>query len=685
MLLVSHASTQRPAGAPAQRRPSASAGVVGLLGVVLALSLAATASASWIDGNWTHRRPVDVEWLADRPTGEELAWADIYTAGRHKPDGSDVRVATDDGRIIPARVLHVGPGDRFEVLFALQKNVRRYWVYWGNPAPPAPPAGTTDLKLRWGLHLEMRKAAVADARDFRSMEAAWEKSTQVIGQTMVARPFLGVNPFGDQAGWIMKLTGAFTAPVEGDYTFAATARQRGALYIDGKPLVFVAAPVSDARFTATVKLKKGRYDFAFYNISPPGDLRISVVCKSPPAKGLEQMHPHLFGAPFKTVVGPMEEKGKSLVSDFRVDYLGECFYAGHYSHRYRFTAWPPKTAATAVKYEWDFGDGQKAAGGVVEHVFLTDGEHPISLQTRAGTGTDSQVHRVRVGRNYESLDKPPTDSVGDHSKLVGAYDIKALPAKALPWAVYLHLRAGQWDQALAVATRLASSKDDTDPPLVFEALAEATRELIAHDRAAAAIKLWDLVPTDAKVYPRAAQYHAELLLWRTGEFAKAVKILQPLAADKRDHALQRTYAMALLLDGKAAQATTLLQSLPMQGSEERKAALSGAMARTVEYYITEKDWETGEETWNKWTAQFPADFLDGYSVLLKVKLMELKGAGEAAAAVAEAFVTACPNSSYAPQLLHRASTLLSKTNPAKSSALGEKLKKNYPEDPLSQD
>jgi hypothetical protein len=69
---------------------------------------------------------------------------------------------------------------------------------------------------------------------------------------------------------------------------------------------------------------------------------------------------------------------------------------------------------------------------------------------------------------------------------------------------------------------------------------------------------------------------------------------------------------------------------------------------------------------------------------LRVKLMELRHEPAAAAKMAEAFATAVPQSSYAPQLLDRAAKLLATIDPAKSKELRERLKEKYPEDPLSQ-
>jgi hypothetical protein len=148
--------------------------------------------------------------------------------------------------------------------------------------------------------------------------------------------------------------------------------------------------------------------------------------------------------------------------------------------------------------------------------------------------------------------------------------------------------------------------------------------------------------------------------------------------------VRRLYGQALLLDGRADDGEKILRDLPPQGPVNRQPALSGAAARSVEFFITENDPQSGEDAWNSWQAKYPAEFVQGYSVLLRVKLMELRHEPMAAANVAEAFATAVPQSSYAPQLLDRAAKLLATIDPAKSKGLRERLKEKYPEDPLSQ-
>jgi hypothetical protein len=258
-----------------------------------------------------------------------------------------------------------------------------------------------------------------------------------------------------------------------------------------------------------------------------------------------------------------------------------------------------------------------------------------------------------------------------------------MPNEWLGWAALLHQRAGKLDAMFAAASELAAQPHHPDLPLALLALSDTTQEAEKNAQFAEMAQVFDRVPATSDLQPRAAEDDARLLMWRMGDFAKAVQVLQPMVS-KGDDNLKRLYGQALVLSGKAQEGRKLLEQLPVTGKINRQAAMSGAEARTIEFYITQKEPEAGERTWERWQQQYPADFLQGYSVVLKTRLIELQKAPLAAAKLAEAFAQAVPNSSYAPQLLDKASKLIASSDAGKSAQLRKLLKERYPEDPLSQ-
>ena len=92
--------------------------------LLTALCSPALALSGWFDDSF--RRPIEVIWNAEQAGGYELCYVEFYTGGNMNPDGSDLRIATDEGRQVPAKVLRVGPGDKVSVIFSLFKGARKY-------------------------------------------------------------------------------------------------------------------------------------------------------------------------------------------------------------------------------------------------------------------------------------------------------------------------------------------------------------------------------------------------------------------------------------------------------------------------------------------------------------------------------------------------------------------------------
>jgi len=650
--------------------------------VMLYVSSLARGSSAWLDG-WTFRRQVEVNWDPDKAAGDDLATAEFFTAGHAMARGEDIRVSDDDGHIVPSHLLRCGPGDVAEVAFVLQKGARKYYVFFGNPAPVGPSKGSDQVPWRCGLFYEMRAWAGGAADNFNDLQKDWERGKDIVGQTIVHSLFSGVNPFDDRAQGMVRMEGVLFTPIDGNYEFALAANVRGALWIDGKPLVFAHGCPGDVRFKKEVDLKRGKHDIVFLQAFADGDLRMSAAWKRPDSDHFELIDREFFGIARRGVVGPLEELHKTLTADFKVQHLAESFFEKHYAYRYSFTANVGGLAKTvAVKYDWDFDDGQTASGPVAGHVYLTDGDFAVKLTVHLGASSDTQAIRVHATRDMDQITNPPKDEPHVQSAIVAGYDLTKLPVRLLPWATLLHERAGAVGPMLLAGQATAARKAE-DAQAAMNAMQQASSKGVADGKIDAVVAMWDAIPVDALYKGRAAGCEASVLLWRAADFEKAVKVIEPYGGKGADSRLRRHYGQALILSGKADAGRRILEELPIDGKAEEAAARSGAMARTVEYYITEGDAEAGEDNWERWQAKYPADFLEGYSVLLQTKLIEMQKLPEAAARVAEAFAIAMPRSSYAPALLDRASKIMAKIDFHKSQTLRDLLKQRYPEDPLS--
>jgi hypothetical protein len=662
-----------------------------LLSITLLCASPALAG-EWFDPAWPFRREMNVTWDAEHSRDDgEMAVADFYTAGHSLPSGADIRVVTDDGRLCPTRILKTGPGDSVELIFQLAKFQRKYDVYWGNPNPPPIPQNlASDFPIRYGLLMEIKGLANGAGEGIRRLNDAFDRGTPDYGGTMIDRPFIGYDPVTNAGHTIGRLSGSIFAPEDGSYQFAGACADKGSLYVDGKPVLFIPGCVGDTRFNATIRLARGRHDFLMYHVSYGDEFIISLGWRQPGSVKVEIINRESFGICARGITGPMEELKKDLTADFTTENVAECFEhdpstrqpeRGNYSHLFRFNALPPKDNS-AMKIDWDFGDGQTAHGATVDHVFMTDGVYPVRLTYRLGQqGGDAQTNRVLVARDFSHLNEPRTNDPPVQSKIVATYDVSQMPINWLPWAAVLHFKAGNTSAMLTTADRLASEPRHGDPNLAYSTLLDLTQSSGAS--ASEVTQLWRKVSRQSDLQPRAVKILSNALLWDTADFASAREVLEPFIHDA-DPGIARRYAQACVLLGNVDEAKKIFQQQTPDDPTGRAAAMSGAMARTVEYFITEADVDAGEDAWEKWQSRFPADFLEGYSVLLRAELMNLANHPAAAAKVAEAFARAVPNSSYSPSLLDKASKLLVKIDPAKSASLRAMLKQRYPEDPLSQ-
>lgn len=649
-----------------------------LLGALFHLWLISPARAGWFNTLWPYRRPVEVVWDAEHASGDEFAMVEFYSAGHHKPNGEDIRVARSDGQLVAAHTIMVGPGDRLRAIFLLVKGERKYFVYFGNEKPEPPLPKFRDVPATRGLLMESRMFAGGAVENTQQLVKKFEDSQPVIGRTMIERPFLGCNPFMEDQPYISRLTGSLFIPQDGEYSFAGAVDDKGSLWLDGKPILLIRGGPTDSRQNTKLDLKRGRHEFVFYHVNFAGQGWFTVAWKRPDMSNYDVISREAFGIASRGIAGAMEMNDKLLIADFAVEYKAECFIADRFTHRYRFTANVPKTS-TAPKFDWDFGDGQTSSGAQIDHVFLSDSVYPVRLTARIGSNSDSQTQKIAVSRLFEKLSNPPTDDALEHARITETYDITGIPVRGLAPAMALQLRSNRIDLAFKPAERLASIKMHADSKDAANPLRDLTRAALSAGKIEPILRVWEAAPPDSDLHNASLRWQAQIRLWWLADFAKCADLL----AGEKDNVLRRLYGQALILSRRPAEGRQMLLDLPSEEAPERQVAISGALARTVEYFIKEGDAEAGEEAWERWQQRYPSDFLEGYSALLRVKLIELRKQPAAAAKIAEAFALAIPNSSYAPALLDRASTLMEKLDPGKSKSLREVLRQKYPEDPLA--
>jgi hypothetical protein len=229
-------------------------------------------------------------------------------------------------------------------------------------------------------------------------------------------------------------------------------------------VLFVPNCPNDVRNNTTVRLTRGKHEFVFYHVKVGGgDARLSVAWRPPSAKAVEVIPRDTFGVVPRAMVGPLEDAKKTLVADFKIEYLGECFYEDHYSHRYKLSVVQPKSIAAQVMAEWNFGDGQTSTARETEHVYLADGAYPVRLTVKVGNNSDTETTAIVVGRDIEQITSPPTDAPAVQARIVATYDVAKLPLAWLAWAAILEQRAKQPDAALPIASAWPAKRTSPTP------------------------------------------------------------------------------------------------------------------------------------------------------------------------------------------------------------------------------
>jgi len=586
------------------------------------------------------------------------------TAGRIKR-GRDVRVVTPAGTQVPSRVLMLGPGDRVKVAFALREGIRRYYVYFGNEDK----AAGKPLEIRRGVLLETWENPGGPIETLDQVRAVFRRAGKLLGRGFRDRIFLGHNPFDVTSRVASIFTGWLRCPADGTYTFCTSSTNASFLLIDDKLVVAnggVHPPQRDVSVQGDVELSAGMHKLTFYHASAR-DRLIAVAAWRPP--GRRRIWP-IGAGDFAPVVraspGPMESYGRKLTIDFMPVHLGECYVAGKYFQRYAFKALSAGPAGAAVRWHWDFGDGQACDLAEVEHVYLLGGFYTVKLSARTYAGTLVRTNRLYVSRPWDRLINEKLDSVHQHGRIVSNYDFAGISPRAMIQAVRLFKRAGMPDALLAAGDAFCRRKW-APGWAVHRVLADYSRALVANDEADQAIEALQRALTmtnDPGARATLLTLAGRMLLTEKADDAAALEFFRRAADCVEGHAASQAERDAQIGIGdvwrlrgdydKALAAYKAAEGPPDPAA--RAAVRKGDFARYVEDFIRRREFDEARKYLAKWEQAFPTDRLGGYSTLLRVRLLLAEKRYAPAARQAEIMVKVNPYSNYAPQLLMHAAT-----------------------------
>lgn len=672
--------------------------------VPLGLSASGIQAGTWWRRPWAYR--VGVTFPPGKRgqssptglTGDDVGVVTFHHGGGMQPDGRDVRVVTSRGRITPHRILMNGPGDQIRVAFALQRDVPKYYVYFGNANPEAP---DTKLKIQRGVLIEMWPynggRANTPQQALQTFERA--KSRPALGANFAADIFQGCNPFGPERNIVGRYTAWIRAPQDGEYEFATSSMNASFLWVDD------ALVVSNGRWhgpqhrivrRGKVALRQGLHKLTFLHVSPWGE-PIAVVVWRPPARkwgrlDAKSITPVRLGSP-----GVIEKRGRTVNIDFTVRPGGEVFGGESYYQRRDFVARIQGRGDHGVKWNWDFGDGLTGEGKEVQHVYLVPGVYTITLIARGPGRPMNVTHKIQIDRPWARRAFNRLERLSDYAEQVATYDLAKLPAPSNAEAVQLFYRARDREQLTrACETFLKRNKTDADSvkfvlPMYVKAMLTTYSSADARKAVAALKKAAGM--TDQPILAADMQLRAAaVLIDPLGQPDEALPIIEHVLAASEDRPAVLRRARIALGDAYRAQGSRqkALAAYNQAGVVDEKARkhpalVRGDFARRAEAYLNTKKHNAAQEVLDQWEEIFPADRLEGYSTLLRVELLLERRQYAAAARQAETLVKVSPQSPYAPQILMQAyEAYRAGGRKDRARKALQRLVADYRESPLSQ-
>lgn len=655
--------------------------------------------AQLLPDGYPHRRPLTFTVAQSDAPGDNLAVAEFYTNGTHQPDGSDIRITTDQRLQVPARVLQVSKDhDLVRVAFATRgKGPQTYYAWWGRGGNPKPDKNAPALTISRGVLAESFRHPGGPADNEAQLRKLFDKAKDPNGATFVATPAIGFDPLGGRAGTLVRYTAPFRLSKETELEIAFGADDRGLLTIDGKTVDFARGVPGDARHAKTLKLAAGWHTLEILQANTGAwESRMLLAWRKKGEGKYEHLPAALFAPVATATPGPLETIGQPYTADFTLEEAAEAFVPPNdYLQRYTFEARIP--AAFKPEIAWTFSDGQSTRDlRRVHHIFMTPGVHSVTLSVQQAGKTFSTTQRIPVGeRMLSRFPQPPHDPAKTVQAVLEKYNPAKLPAEARLRGMLYFRKHKLDDHAIPWGLAWAAAKDTQPDNLVASEAFDLGQLLLEKGKPAEAAQMYQHVAAKdigPAVRAEATRHAVMVLCDALGDAPAADKLLQqalkntPDSARPARHVLQTAAVYAAIAKGDGKTAAKLADDIGTRKNKpfNQQQIDQGVLTRNIESYIRTEDHDTATKLLNQWESDYPEAMLDGYSRLLRVKLLLAQDRPAEAARIAVQHATALPDKFYAAELLYRAHEAYTKANkPEEAHAALEKLKSKYPESPYA--
>lgn len=364
----------------------------------------------------------------------------FFHHGEIAPDGSNVVVSTPNEKLVPARVLQLGPGDYCRQAFQTVPRQSSYDVLYGGAAPDAGavPAWTA----KEGLLLETREYRECDLNRLDSVRRAFESSKR-IGSDYVANVMHSYDPFSlEPRPFLSRYSGYLRIASDGTYGFLTSSQDCSFLLVDDKLVVEAPGQHRPERRAKTgtrkdLRLAAGDHKFEYYHAaSGPETMMVAAWEVAPGAAKPKPVAipTAAFGtaAVGRVRAGPVSTRDLKLAPDFLLSLEGDVPLPDNELAMIgvRFIDASSPALTTKAKLTWDFGDGQTGEGASPTHVYLRPGLYAVTLSVTRATRTVEMTNRVYIDRP-KILKAEQFHKLDDYLPLIRAYDPEKLDVVAL--------------------------------------------------------------------------------------------------------------------------------------------------------------------------------------------------------------------------------------------------------------
>jgi PKD repeat protein len=633
----------------------------------LALLFSAPVSAAepWHLADWSCRAVVEIpKPLAE--AGVDTAAVRVLCQGRGKADGGDYRVLDAAGKPLPFQLTFHDGGRYSLIAFRAVDPKQRFFVYFGNTkaeraaeqvvAHTAPGSGPpkADWVPRYGLVLETIQRPEGDnPTTVEEMAKLIAASPFKHGARYQRRIADGYNPFGSSDYYISVYRGWINIPKAGKYQFCTASNEASFSFLDGKELVHwpgrhTAERGLHGEKNASVELTAGLHYLEYYHEEVTLEQMAFLGWRPSGDPGAFSGIPEeIYTTPHEAVVVRYEDARGPLLH-FEPVITDSVWpterHEGQYT-RARFRAGNLPALPEGTTYQWDFGDGQSAAGGDAEHVYLALGKYTVTLTAQGPQGTATARWPLEVYEIEHVTEQFREGKPKDYLKLARSYDRGKLDAQNLQEMA--HLLAETEEPAAAIeagkdwVARFSASRPQ-QLPRVHRLMADCALRLgkDAVDEAVANYQASITKETPAVEKLEVLARLIRLLGIERGLPEKAGAVLtqveETVKGAKFDDEVQAAYRRAviaagdvLLWHGKLDGANELYRRAENLSANfipsQVRAARVGAYPNAIREFIASGNLGAALDVVEKWEETFPTDKPHGQSFFWRGKLCALRG------------------------------------------------------------